>query len=142
MGLGFFVGAPIERVLGRFEAYGLRIGVVAVVVVIWIVAAGRMPVAKPETDANPNPGRWRVAVALALDLAAIGAVAGALSIFTGLGPGDPDEEAIALAIFVILGILYLVVARQTVGHTLGEALLEVHYRSRRRAKAGAARRRR
>ena len=49
MGLGFFVGAPIERLLGRFQAYGLRVGVVAVVIVIWIVAARRMPVAKPRS---------------------------------------------------------------------------------------------
>lgn len=139
MGLGFFVGAPIERLLGRFYAYGLRVGVVAVVIVIWIVAARRMPAVKPEAAAKPNPGRWRVVVAFTLDLAAVGAVAGALSIFTGLAPGDPDEEAIAAAVFVVLGILYLLVARQTVGHTLGEALLEVHYRTRRRAGVRAAR---
>lgn len=135
MGLGFFVGAPIERLLGRVEAYGLRFGVVAVVIVIWIVAARRMPVAKPEAAVKPRPGRWRVIVAFALDLAAVGAVAGALSIFTGLAPGDPDEEAIAAAVFAFLGILYLLVARQTVGHTLGEALLEVQYHPGRRARA-------
>jgi hypothetical protein len=140
MGLGFFVGAPIERLLGRFEAYGVRVAVVAVVIVIWVVAARRLPVAKPEAAGKASPGRWRVVVAFALDLAAVGAVAGALSIFTGLGPGDPDEEAIAAAVFVVLGILYLVVARQTVGHTLGESLLEVQYQPRRRARAPAARR--
>lgn len=137
MGLGFFVGAPIERLLGRVEAYGLRLGVVAVVIVIWIVAARRMPVVKPEAAVKQRPGRWRVVVAFALDLAAVGAVAGALSIFTGLAAGDPDEEAIAAAVFAVLGILYLLVARQTVGHTLGEALLEVQYHPRRRAKARA-----
>ena len=140
MGLGFFVGAPIERLLGRFEAIALRVGVVAVVIVIWIVAARRMPIAKPEASAQSNPGRWRVVAAFTLDLAAVGAVAGGLSIFTGLAPGDPDEEAIAAAVFAVLGILYLVVARQTVGHTLGEALLEVQYHRPRRTRAPAARR--
>jgi len=139
MGLGFFVGAPIERLLGRFEAYGLRVGVVAVVIVIWIVAARRLPVAKAEIASKSRPGRWRVVVAFILDLATVGAVAGGLSIFTGLAPGDPDEEAIAAAVFVLLGVLYLLVARQTVGHTLGEALLEVQYHSRRRVRSRAAR---
>ena len=35
-------------------------------------------------------------------------------------------------IFAVLGILYLVVARQTVGSTLGEALLDVRYHPPRR----------
>jgi DNA-binding response OmpR family regulator len=34
--------------------------------------------------------------------------------------------------FAILGVLYLVVARQTVGYTLGEALLDVRYHPPRR----------
>lgn len=139
IGLGFFVGAPIERLLGRFEAYGLRFGVVAVVILIWIVAARRLPVAKAEIASKSRPGRWQVVVAFILDLATVGAVAGVLSIFTGLSPGDPDEEAIAAAVFVLLGVLYLLVARQTVGHTLGEALLEVQYHSRRRVRSRAAR---
>ena len=35
-------------------------------------------------------------------------------------------------LFAILGVLYLVVARQTVGSTLGEALLDVRYHPPRR----------
>ena len=35
------------------------------------------------------------------------------------------SEGSIIAVYVVLGILYLLVARQTVGHTLGEALLEV-----------------
>lgn len=38
-------------------------------------------------------------------------------------------------IFAILGILYLLVARETVGHTLGEALLDVTYHPPRRRRA-------
>jgi hypothetical protein len=34
--------------------------------------------------------------------------------------------------FAILGVLYLVVARQTVGYTLGEAVLDVRYHPPRR----------
>src|ERR1700694_2007046 len=60
MGLGLFVGAPVERLLGRFEAYGLRALVVVVVVLIWVVAARWMPAAKPSTAANPGGGRGRL----------------------------------------------------------------------------------
>ena len=82
LGLGLFVGAPVERLLGRFETYGLRAAVVAVVVVVWVVAARWMPAAKRTPAANPDRGRWRLAVAFGLDLFAVSCVAGALSLFT------------------------------------------------------------
>ena len=131
MGLGLFVGAPVERLLGRFEAYGLRALVVVAVVVVWVVAARWMPAAKPAA-AGPRRGRWRVAVAFGLDLFAITCVAGALSLFTHVAGGDSDNLAFVAAIFAILGVLYLVVARQTVVYTLGEALLDVRYQRPRR----------
>lgn len=127
MGLGLFVGAPVERLLGPFEAYGLRAVVVAVVVVVWVVAARWLPAAKPDTAAGPHSGRWRLAAAFGLDLLAVTCVAGALSLITGLARGDSHEEAFVAATFAILGVLYLVVARETVGYTLGEALLDVRY---------------
>jgi membrane-associated protein len=135
MGLGLFVGAPVERLFGRFEAYGVRAAVVAVVVVIWVVAARWMPAAKPATAAGPHSGRWRLAVAFVLDLLAVTCVAGALSLLTGLARVDSDEQAFVAATFAILGVLYLVVARQTVGYTLGEALLDVRYHPPRRPRS-------
>jgi membrane-associated protein len=127
MGLGLFVGAPMERLFGRFEAYGVRAIAVAVVVVVWVVAARWMPAAKPATAAGPHSGRWRLAVAFVLDLIAVTCVAGALSLITNLAGDDSGDLAFVAAIFAILGVLYLVVARQTVGYTLGEALLDVRY---------------
>jgi hypothetical protein len=121
----------VERLLGRFEAYGLRALVVVAVVVVWVVAARWMPAANPEA-AGPRRGRWRLAVAFGRDLFAITCVAGALSLFTHVAGGDSDNLAFAAAIFAILGVLYLVVARQTVGYTLGDALLDVRYHRPRR----------
>jgi membrane protein DedA with SNARE-associated domain len=132
MGLGLFVGAPVERLLGRFEAYGLRVLVVVIVVLIWVVAARWMPAAKPATAADPGRGRWRLAVAVALDLVAVSCAAVALSLFTTLAGGDSDALVFVAAMFAILGVLYLVVARQTVGFTLGEAVLDVRYHPPRR----------
>jgi hypothetical protein len=51
---------------------------------------------------------------------------------TGLAANDAGDLLFAVAIFAILGILYLVVARQTVGSTLGEAFFDVRYHPRRR----------
>jgi membrane-associated protein len=132
MGLGLFVGAPVERLLGRFEAYGLRALVVVFVVVVWVVAARWLPAAEPAAATDPRRARWRVAVAFGVDLVAISCVAGVLILFTRLAGGDSDNLAFVAAIFAILGVLYLVVARQTVGSTLGEALLDVRYHPPRR----------
>jgi len=132
IGLGYFVGAPVERLLGRIEAYGLRAAVVAVVVIVWVVAARRMPPARIHSAPAPNHEGLRLAVALFVDLFAITGVAGALVLLTGLALGEPGDLPFVAVIFAILGILYLVVARQTVGSTLGEALLDVRYHPPRR----------
>lgn len=132
MGLGIFAGAPVERLLGRFEAYGLRAAVVLAVVVVWVLAARRVPAGETSTTDEHGRGKWRLAAALGVDLAAVGCVAGALSLVAGLAPRDSEERAVVAAIFAILGIIYLVVARETVGFTLGEALLDARYQPRRR----------
>jgi membrane protein DedA with SNARE-associated domain len=132
VGLGFFVGAPVERLLGRVEAYGLKAAVVAVVVVVWVVAARRMPPSRIHSAPTPDHEALRLAVALAIDLVAITGVAAALALLTGVALGDSGDLPYAAVIFAILGILYLVVARQTVGSTLGEALLDVRYHPPRR----------
>ena len=132
LGLGFFVGAPVERLLGRAEAYGLKAAVVAVVVIVWVVAARRVPPSRTHYASRPDHESLRLAVALAIDLFAITAVAGALALLTGVALGDNAELPYAALIFAILGILYLLVARQTVGSTLGEAMLDVRYHPPRR----------
>jgi membrane-associated protein len=136
--LGFFVGAPVERLFGRFEAYGLRAAVLALVVIVWVVAARRMPPARIHPDPEPNRETLRLAVALVIDLFAITVVTGALSLLTGLAQGDSGELPFAAVIFAVLGVLYLVAARQTVGSTLGEALLDVRYHPPRRPWLGQA----
>jgi membrane protein DedA with SNARE-associated domain len=127
MGLGIFVGAPVERLLGRFEAYGLQALVVVGVVIVWVVAARSMPSAKPAAASDPRRARWRFALAAGLDLVALACVAAVLSLVTGVARGDFDDETFLAVMFAVLGVLYLVVARETVGYTLGEALLDVRY---------------
>jgi membrane-associated protein len=133
MGLGLFVGAPVQRLFGSFEAYGLQAAVVAVVVVIWVVAARWIPAAKP-VAADAGRATWRLALAFVIDLFAITCVAGALILFTHVAGGDSDNLGFLAAIFAMLGVVYLGVARQTVGFTLGESVLDVRYRRPRRAR--------
>jgi len=133
IGLGYFVGAPLERLLGRLEAYGLRAVLVALVIVLWVLAARRLPAAQPPSEGESSKrapfgqARWRVAAALGVDLAGVCIAAGVLSLLAGFAEGNSGKLPFLIAILAILGLLYLVVARQTVGYTLGEALLAVRY---------------
>lgn len=138
MGLGLFVGAPVERLLGRFEAYGLRAFVVAVVVVVWVMAARLMPAVDRPAAAEPRRRKRRLAVAFGFDLFAVSCMTGALSLMAGLAPVDVPERAAVAAIVAVLGVTYLFVARQTVGYTVGEALLDVRYNAPRRPRSRRA----
>ena len=127
VGLGLFVGAPVERLMSRFAAYGLRVGFILVVVLVWIFAARRIPAANAEKSVPASPARWRLPLALSLDLVVVMAVVVVLTAISVLARGDLDNVVFEAAIFALLGLLYLLVARYTVGFTLGEALLNVRY---------------
>jgi len=63
------------------------------------------------------------AAAVLKDLAAVGCVAAALSLVAGLATRVSEERPALAARFAILGVIYLVVARETVGVTLGRRFL-------------------
>ena len=130
--LGYFVGAPVQRLLGRAEAYGLVAGAVGLVVAVWVVAARRMPPARADFATAADHEALRLVLALAIDLLAVTCVAGALVLLAGATLGSSADLPYAAVTFAILGVLYLVVARQTVGSTLGEALLDARYHPPRR----------
>jgi membrane-associated protein len=125
--LGFFVGVPVERLFSRFADYGLEIGFIIIVALIWIVAARRIPAANPEESVPPSPAGWRLPLAVTLDLVIVLAVVVVLSVLSVLARGDLDDAVFAAATFALLSLLYLLVARHTVGFTLAEALLDVRY---------------
>lgn len=130
--LGYFVGAPVQRLLGRAEAYGLVAGAVGLVVVVWVVAARRMPPARADFAIAADHEALRLVLALAVDLLAVTCVAGALVLLAGAALGGSADLPYVAVTFAILGVLYLVVARETVGSTLGEALLDARYHPPRR----------
>src|ERR1700737_347168 len=79
IGLGFFAGAPVEQLLGRFAAYGLRAGVLLVIAVIWVFVARRIPTPRREEEVSPSPARWRLPLALTLDFVLVFVVVAILS---------------------------------------------------------------
>lgn len=125
--LGFFVGVPVERLISRFAAYGLGVGFIIVVALVWIFAARRIPAADVEESVPSSPAGWRLPLALTIDLVSVMAVVVILSVLSVLARGDLGDIVFAAAIFALLSLLYLLVARHTVGFTLGEALLDVRY---------------
>ncbi len=135
IGLGFFVGVPVERAMGRFAAYGLRAGIIVVIAVVWVVAARHIPAARPEVEAHSRPARWRLPVALALDFVIVFAVVAILSVLSDLATQSLNDVVLAAVMFSMLSLVYLLIARETVGFTLGEAVLDVRYHPRRRGSA-------
>ncbi len=136
IGLGFFVGVPLERLISRVATYGLGIGLIIVVGLSWIFAARWIPPAAAEKSIPRSPAGWRLPAALILDLVAVMAVVTILSVLSVLARGDLDDIVFASAVFALLSLLYLVVARSTVGFTLGEALFDVRYHPPRLRRSG------
>lgn len=127
IGLGFFVGVPVQRLFSRYAAYGLEVGFIIIVALIWIVAARRIPAAYPEESVPPSPAGWRLPLAVTLDLVIVLVVVVILSVLSVLARGDLDDVVFAAATFALLSLLYLLLARHSVGFTLAEALLDVRY---------------
>jgi len=127
IGLGFFVGAPVERLMGHFAAYALRVAVILVIAVVWVFAARRIPAARRTEEVPPSPAPWRLPVALSLDFLLVLAVVAILSVLSDLATQSLSDVVLAAVLFSLLSLLYLLVARETVGFTLGEAVLDVRY---------------
>ena len=130
IGLGFFVGAPIERLMGRFAAYGLRAGIIVVIAVVWVFAARRIPAARQREDVPASPAPWRLPVALSLDFVLVFAIVAILSVLSDLATQNLNDVVLAAVMFSLLSLVYILVARETVGFTLGEAVLDVRYHPR------------
>ena len=127
IGLGIFVGVPVERLVGQFGAYGLRAGVILLIVVLWMVVARRIPPARHEEEVPKSSAPWRLPVALGLDFLLVFAVGAILSVLIGLATQNLNNVILAAVTFSLLSLIYILVARNTVGFTLGEAVLDVRY---------------
>jgi membrane protein DedA with SNARE-associated domain len=129
--LGVFAGAPVERLIGRVEAYGLRIFVYAGLAIIFFLLLRKQPVPLRRARYGTHP--LRTGLALGVDAGLLALVVAVLSVLAGLASQEFDSIVVLAGAFGLLGLVYLYGARHSVGHTVGEALLEVRYR-RQRAK--------
>ncbi len=127
IGLGFFVGVPVERLMGRFAAYGLRAGVIVVIAVVWVFTARRIPAASREEEPPTSKAPWRLPLALSLDFFLVFAVVAILSVLSDLATQNLNDVVLAAVMFSVLSLVYILMARETVGFTLGEAVLDVRY---------------
>jgi membrane protein DedA with SNARE-associated domain len=125
--LGVFVGIPAQRVLGRFEAFAVRFAVVVALLVAAYLVIDRIPWITGRRRSIPQAPRWRLALAAIVDLLLVAVVMIALGLLTGLEALEPDSVVSAAAVVGILSLVYLVIARRSVGLTAGEALLRIHY---------------
>ena len=127
IGLGYFVGAPVERLMGRFAAYGLKAVVILLIALAWVFVARRVPAPRHREEVPTHPAPWRLPLALSLDFVLVFAVVAILSVVSDLATQDLNDVVVAAVAFSSLSLVYLLVARQTVGFTLGEAVLDVRY---------------
>jgi membrane protein DedA with SNARE-associated domain len=125
--LGVFVGIPAERVLGRFEAYAVRLGLVLAGLVVGYILIDRLPWITAPHSRPPEVPRWKVVAAAVVDLLLVVFVMVALGLLTGLEALEPDSVVSAATVIGVLSLVYLFIARRSVGRTAGEALLRVHY---------------
>jgi membrane-associated protein len=130
IGLGFFVGAPVEQLFGRFAAYGVKVVIILVIAVVWVLVARRLPAPRDEEQVPSSPAPWRLPVALALDFVLVFVVVASLSVLFDLATQSLNEVVAAAVAFSLLSLVYILVARETVGFTLGEAVLDVRYHPR------------
>jgi membrane protein DedA with SNARE-associated domain len=125
--LGVFVGIPAQRVLGRFEAFAVRFGVVLVLLAAAYAVINRIPWITGPQRRIRRATRWKVVVAAIVDLLLVAVAMVALGLLTGLEALEPDSVVSAAAVVGILSLVYLVIARRSVGLTAGEAMLRIHY---------------
>jgi len=104
--------------------------VVLVIAVVWVFAARRIPGPRQTDEVPESPAPWRLPLALSLDFVVVIAVVAILSVVSDLVTRNLDDVVPAAAAFSVLSLLYILVARDTVGFTLGEALLGVRYHPR------------
>jgi len=127
IGLGYFVGARVERLLGYVAGYGLQAGLILVIAVAWVIAARWLPAPRDEENVRASPAPWRVPLALLVDFMLVLVVVAILSALSDLATNNLNDLVVAMVTFSLLGLVYILVARQTVGFTVGEAAFDVRY---------------
>ncbi len=127
IGLGYFVGVRVEQLWGYVAAYGLKAAVIVVIAAMWVVAARRVPLPHDDDNVPASPAPWRLPLALLVDFVLVFMVVAVLSVLSDFATQNLNDVVVAAVTFLLLSLVYILVARETVGFTLGEAALDVRY---------------
>jgi len=127
VGLGYFVGVRVERLLGYVAGYGLEGALILVIAIAWVLAARWLPAPRDEEKVRVSPAPWRLPLALIIDFLLVLVVVAILSVLSVVATNNLNDLVVAMVTFSLLGLAYILVARQTVGFTVGEAALDVRY---------------
>jgi len=127
IGLGYFVGVRAERLLGYVAGYGLEAGLILVIAVAWLLAARWLPAPHDDQNVRASPAAWRLPLALIFDFLLVFVVVAILSMLSDVATNNLNDLVVAMVMFSLLSLVYILVARQTVGFTVGEAALDVRY---------------
>ncbi len=129
--LGAFVGLPVERFFNQLEKLALQGGILIVMGVGCFLAIRRTP---PSNGAGLTrmPRPYRALIAAGIDLGIVASImtgmfaVGRRVFGIGLGAGWID----AAAAVAVPSVAYIVIARRGAGGTVGEALMQTSYVSR------------
>jgi len=127
IGLGYFVGARVERVLGYVAGYSLEGALILVIAVAWVLVARWLPAPRDGEKPRASPALWRLPLALIVDFLLVLVVVAILSVLTDVATNNLNDLVAGMVTFSLLGLVYILAARQTVGFTVGEAALDVRY---------------
>ncbi len=127
IGLGYFVGARVERLMGYVAGYGLEGGLILLIAIAWILAARWLPSPRDEEMVPASPAAWRLPLALIVDFLLVFVVVAILGVLSDVATNNLNDLIVAVVTFSLLALVYILVARQTVGFTVGEAVLDVRY---------------
>ena len=127
--LGALVGLPIEHFLSAIQRLALQ-GAILIAMGVGCYIAIRKTPASSGAGLVRLPRAVRIVVAAALDVGVVASViTGLLALGRLLGVGLRAGWVDAVVALLVVAVFYVVIARQSGGATVGEALLQTSYAS-------------
>jgi uncharacterized membrane protein len=128
LALGLFVGVPATQFFGQAEAVAGRALVVLAILVGCYLVLRRVPrVQRAGVRLETKATGARLVALLAVDLVVVLAVTAVLGLVTGLESGDVGSVVTVVLVVGSISLVYMLVARRSVGYTVGELVVRAHY---------------
>jgi len=125
--LGVFFGIPAEQLFGRFQNLTVRAAIAAAILAGSYLALRRVPHAHHEEPVSEQQAGWPLAAAFGIDVGLVAVLMLIVGLLVRFQIRNPEAVLSAVLVVGVIWLAYLLVARRSAGHTLGEALMNVHY---------------